>query len=89
MDNTTFDIAGPEPIRMDDLVRQYLAAVSRPSCVPALGSRPLTNHSPRPQFPPRPDPFRRMVPPRGIVGWVGRPQLPIDSVITCMVHPQK
>src|SRR3954466_15644694 len=29
--NTTIDIAGPEPIRMDDLVRQYLAATSRSS----------------------------------------------------------
>lgn len=28
---TTIDIAGPEPIRMDDLVRQYLAATSRSS----------------------------------------------------------
>ncbi|HVT27397.1 MAG TPA: SDR family oxidoreductase [Lacipirellulaceae bacterium] len=29
--NTTIDIAGPDPIRMDDLVRQYLAATSRSS----------------------------------------------------------
>ncbi len=28
---TTIDIAGPEPIRMDDLVRQYLAVVARSS----------------------------------------------------------
>jgi uncharacterized protein YbjT (DUF2867 family) len=28
---TTIDIAGPEPIRMDDLVRQYLAAIARSS----------------------------------------------------------
>ena len=27
--NATIDIAGPEPIRMDDLVRQFLAAASR------------------------------------------------------------
>jgi uncharacterized protein YbjT (DUF2867 family) len=29
--NGTVDLAGPEPIRMDDFVRQYLAAVSRSS----------------------------------------------------------
>ena len=29
--NTTIDIAGPEPIRMDDLVRQFLAATPRSS----------------------------------------------------------
>ena len=29
--NTTIEIAGPEPIRMDDLARQYLAATSRSS----------------------------------------------------------
>ena len=29
--NTTIDIAGPDPIHMDDLVRQYLAATSRSS----------------------------------------------------------
>jgi uncharacterized protein YbjT (DUF2867 family) len=28
--NSTIDIAGPEPIRMDDLVRQYLAAAHNP-----------------------------------------------------------
>jgi uncharacterized protein YbjT (DUF2867 family) len=31
--NTTIDIAGPEPIRMDDLVRQYLAATRDPRVV--------------------------------------------------------
>jgi uncharacterized protein YbjT (DUF2867 family) len=35
--NSTIDIAGPEPIRMDDLVRQYLAATSRSS---SLAPRP-------------------------------------------------
>jgi uncharacterized protein YbjT (DUF2867 family) len=40
--NTTIDIAGPDPIRMDDLVRQYLASISRSSSVPALDSRPST-----------------------------------------------
>ena len=29
--NTTIEIAGPDPIRMDDLVRQYLTATSRSS----------------------------------------------------------
>jgi uncharacterized protein YbjT (DUF2867 family) len=28
--NTTIDIAGPDPIRMDDLVRQYLSASGDP-----------------------------------------------------------
>ena len=27
--NTTIEIAGPDPIRMDDLIRQYLTATSR------------------------------------------------------------
>jgi uncharacterized protein YbjT (DUF2867 family) len=40
--NTTIEIAGPEPIRMDDLVRQYLAATSRSSPLLALDSRPST-----------------------------------------------
>ena len=31
--NATIDIAGPEPIRMDELVRQYLAGTSRSSPV--------------------------------------------------------
>jgi uncharacterized protein YbjT (DUF2867 family) len=31
--NTTIEIAGPEPIRMDDLVRQYLAATRDPRTV--------------------------------------------------------
>jgi uncharacterized protein YbjT (DUF2867 family) len=31
--NTTIDIAGPEPIRMDDLVRQYLTATRNPRTV--------------------------------------------------------
>jgi uncharacterized protein YbjT (DUF2867 family) len=31
--NGTFDLAGPEPIRQDDFVRQYLAATKDPRTV--------------------------------------------------------
>ncbi|MEX2307224.1 MAG: SDR family oxidoreductase [Pirellulales bacterium] len=41
--NTTIEIAGPEPIRMDDLARQYLAAMSRSS---PLDPRPSVTTDP-------------------------------------------
>ena len=65
--NTTIDIAGPNPIRMDDLVRQYLTATSRssPHTTPRSRSRsPLCNHRPHrhllrhPRQRPKPRPHR-------------------------------
>ena len=46
--NATIEIAGPDPIRMDDLVRQYLTATSRSS---PHDSRPRASHLPAPSSP--------------------------------------
>ena len=68
--NATIDIAGPDPIRMDDLVRQFLAAKHDPRTVvtdPAAGyfGTPVDDQSlvPHRRSPPRPHALRRLAPP--------------------------
>ena len=68
--NGTVDIAGPEPIPMDELVRRFLSANSDSRTVTIDRQRPLLRHRsqrPKPHSgrppAPRPDTFRRLAKP--------------------------
>ena len=89
---TTIDIAGPEPIRMDDLVRQYLQRFcpSLPGSSHHRPKRRLLRHArerrmpdPRPKRPLRPDPFWRMVDPFGVKGVSDEGQRVGHTMRTC------